>query len=299
MNLNGSYVWLHKSSSPASVLHTTWHIPYDGQNTMSVSNNYNQPIKLAYEALQDVLVSAAGDIANVGGFGTTGAKTAKGLQFLTDTLGIKIFSKGYYAQAWTGSEPATFSLKLKFFRGMKNKWDAKEEVYTPITEIMALVVPYNTVTGSNALLTAPGPNALQCFSVFAADIATLGLTSLTSSATTGTKTAGTPIVESSAIKVTGKAVLNTLMGGGTWQVGFGWFDGSNKGIKTYLSYSQLNITQATYSFSNIMEKNDKDISYPISGEMDLTFKAQNIFSSDDFIRNYNEDRSNQLGAKTG
>ena len=293
MNLKGSYVWLYKSSSPASVSSTTWHIPYDGQNTMSVSNNYNQPIKLAYEALQDVLVSAAGDIANVGGFGTTGAKTAKGLQFLTDTLGIKIFSKGYYAQAWTGSEPATFSLKLKFFRGMKNEWSAKEEVYTPITQIMACVVPYNTVIKSNALLTAPGPNALQCFSVFAADIATLGLTNLTSSTTTGIKTVGTSAAEPSAFAVAGKAVLNTLMGGGTWQVGFGWFDGGTK-MTTYLSYSQLNITQASYSFSNIMEKNDEGISYPISGEMDLTFKAQNIFSSDDFIRTYNVDRYNNL-----
>ena len=145
------------------------------------------------------------------------------------------------------------------------------------------------------MLTAPGPNALQCFGTFAVDIVTLGLTGITSAAAQPTTTAGAVATASTPSAVAGKTVLNTLLGGGTWQVGFGWFGGGDKGMKTYLSYSALNITQASYSFSNIMEKSDNKFekgnkpteeNYPISGEMDLTFKAQNIFSSSDFLRGY-------------
>jgi hypothetical protein len=74
--------------------------------------------------------------------------------------GVQILKKPMYAKAWAGlKEPVSIELKLNFFMGMQNKWDAIEEVYKPILTLMGKTVP----GGDNLSLTSPGPTGLDVF----------------------------------------------------------------------------------------------------------------------------------------
>jgi hypothetical protein len=47
-----------------------------------------------------------------------------------------------------------------------------------------------------------------------------------------------------------------------------------------MGYTNLNCTQASYAFSSTLESS----SYPISGDLNLTFKTQDILTSSDFTK---------------
>jgi hypothetical protein len=276
MNLSGSYIHLSKSSSPSGKA-VEWYVPYEGENGISVEQQYRMPIKEAYEALGEMVENLTETVS------TTAGKVLKGVEFLSDMFGIKIFTKLYYSQAWAGEEPATFSIKLKFFRGMNNAWDAKSEVFVPIMNIMSCTVPYDI----GPILTAPGPNDIDCFALFAGSLVGMGLASGTVGKSLQTIGQDATAAQSKnqngvAVKI-GTTASNILFGGGMWKVEFGWASGGNgTRFNRYMGYTNLNCTQASYAFSSTLESS----SYPISGDLNLTFKTQDILTSSDFTNLY-------------
>jgi hypothetical protein len=200
---------------------------------------------------------------------------------MSDLFGVKFFQQDYYASAWTGSEPSSFTLKLKFFRGMKGgKWSAKNEVYIPTQAMMALTVITNTAV--NGIGFSPAPTGADVFTSFAADF----ILGIINSASAVVK-AATEILSIKKIvtdkRDSGKPL--DIVHNNTWNVSFGYSSGGLTIDDSYVSLNNLVVTTSNVSYSPQLACDDTATDkkwYPISGSVDLTFMTQKLLSAGNF-----------------
>jgi hypothetical protein len=279
MNIKGNYVRLTKYNGGVTGSSVSWIIPYGDEFTVSTTQEYVQPIKKMFEELKNALVPGASAIA-----GSTAGIIAKLTMDMQDMLGIKLFNKDYYASAWIGSEPTTFSIKLNFFRGMKNNstWSAYTEVYSYMQEIMKNTVPsYSNEDKGKVILTSAGPSSLEAFADFSTGI----VDSLIKSGISLADPSGVDIKTiQSEINAKATTSIQKFIKGQThtWDLEFGYSDGNTEILThSYIKFPTLVMVQSSCSYSPQLAKSDKGY-FPISGSIDLTFKTQSILTSTEF-----------------
>ena len=69
-------------------------------------------------------------------------------------------------QTWQSTDPLSLNVVLTFFLGMRDIWNALEEVKKPIFELMKMTLPTEGALGT---LVAPGPSPLDVLKGTAAD----------------------------------------------------------------------------------------------------------------------------------
>ena len=82
--------------------------PMEKEFSISSQQILQQPIKKMFEYIQEAIIGVSGSMG-----GTGLAAGARASLELSNMTGIQIASRGYYAQAWAGSQPSAFSLEIK------------------------------------------------------------------------------------------------------------------------------------------------------------------------------------------
>src|ERR1700690_3130617 len=94
-NRPGPCVVLTKSSGSIlgfSNQNLSWVVPFFDETKFTATQKLKQPVKEFFDDLKDFITSSGGAIGGVADL------VMKGL----DLFGVQLFSKGFYAQAWTG-----------------------------------------------------------------------------------------------------------------------------------------------------------------------------------------------------
>jgi len=149
----------------------TFVIPYSKEMSMSVAHQTFEPIKEFFDWVRKTVTSAAD-------FADSSLAVGADLIFrLQDMLGLKLYNKKYFRQAWAGTKPAAIALTLDFNRGSSGLWDAKAEVYDPIMKLMALGSPQEMFGIEDGALSGPIPGAVSAFGAYTlATLNSLGTT---------------------------------------------------------------------------------------------------------------------------
>ncbi len=206
------------------------------------------------ESKNPVISNVAGAVQSVGNI-TSGVKNILGKQFL---------NMSFNALAWKGEEPVSINIQLPFFMGMKDKWNAKEEVYTPIMNMMKETVPQ--ISNNKLEISAPGPTGIDVYKAYGSQIFNyIG-------------DIGKAIAESVSAVVgeAGTSVVQTMDNTWSFQVGYSK-DGTEIHNK-YIELSNLIVRSSSFSFATELDENNA----PINGEINLVFSAQTIIVSTDF-----------------
>jgi len=264
--------------SPAiQITHSTGNkfiIPYSKEVSMSISHQTFEPIKEFFDFIRKT-VTATADFAD-----SSAAVGADLIFRLQDMLGLKLYNKEYFRQAWMGTKPASLSLSLDFNRGSSGAWDSKKEVYDPIQKLMALCSPEVFGIG----LIGPIPGAISAFASYTAEAITNIATSLG---------AGKTVVVDAGVDVEkGKKATDTLQSfitgaasyvkeNRTWTIQFGRMEDST--FTPYLTFRGLIIKSNSFSYSNKLSQNSNGSFYPIKGSVNLAFETQSIIVSSDFV----------------
>jgi hypothetical protein len=289
MNLNGTYIKLNKIGGADPNKGGTWIVPYKGDIGLSVTQETRQPVKEFFKELGDAIISlenmASSDLAIATSF----------VRDFSDITGNKFFTKGYYSTAWVGEDPASFTVKLEFFRGWMGVWNSKTEVFIPIMQIMNQTVPVDNYGG--LYLSAPMPNAMEAFGNFSTGIVTSIASALTdagaqilgavNNALSGAQATAKNVASTQLSKASNDLANLTLPSNRTWEVSFGWCGGDLNSFSTFFSMNQLIVTASSFNFSSTLEQSTDYSSYgysltnyyPINGSISLTFKTQNLLAS--------------------
>jgi hypothetical protein len=289
---SGSYIQLTKKGGAKPNQEQVFTIPYSGPIGLSVAQETRQPVKEFFKELGDAIISLE-DTASSGL-----AVATSFVRDFQDITGVKFFTRGYYSTAWVGEEPATFSTKLEFFRGWMGYWNAQVEVFTPIMQIMNQTVPNDNNIIGGVGISAPMTNGIEAFGNFSAGVVTgIGslFTSLGSSilGAIGNGLSGSDFTNAAKTQLdsaTDTLKKSTLTTNNTWTVSFGWCSGDTTTFIPFYSMNQLIVTSSSFNFSSSLERDSRDTGYgfstskyyPISGTVDLTFKAQNLLTSSQF-----------------
>jgi len=222
------------------------YFPYTEDFTFSTQQDFFQPVKQFFGWLDQTVAatkSVGAELLNL----VKGAQKAAGVQF---------YSKDYYAQAWQGAMPSTFSIELKFNIGMLSydnggsPWDGLVEVVQPIKAIIAKTVP-----SDSGILVSPAPNAIGAFLSFGKSYVDAAIAALTASGSTG-------------------GIANaTGNNASTWSLQFG------AGNNWYLTMKDLIVKSANFTFSNKLDTNGN----PITGSLVLNFETQSVLTRGDSI----------------
>jgi hypothetical protein len=251
-------------------------LPYSDELQVSNHQNIIRPVEKFLTDLKDFIVSSAD---------TGSSLPAAGIDLtnkIADLFGIKLGNRWYYASSWGGQEPASFSLNLKFNRGMSGQWDAREEVYHPILYTYARTVAQDQRNDGSKnfgnLITSPMPSSFGVFTTYAAQIAT------------NTAIGGVQIlsgllgqqVAQDAIKSISKAddsISNELMKR-IWTVDFGYCSGKGTEFSSFFKIDKCIINDSTFKFgSGVQKSNIGAQPYPISGELNLSFITETIMTN--------------------
>ena len=282
MNISGTYARLtyDKDGTPQS----PWLIPYGDEFSLSTKQEFIQPVQKVFNEMKEALIS----VENNTGF-TDLAVGTKLITDLSDIFGIKFFGKYYYASAWTGTQPSTFSIKLNFFRGMTGAttWSAYSEVYTKIQEIISYTVP--RVVGDTTL-TAPAPNTIGVFTTFAESIIDSAESTLKAAYAGGKALLGGKSVTSAVVSKLNSQIessSNTLVSAlktpiNTWTLEIGHSDTGITLSSPFIKFSNLVVEGSSLSYSPQLARNSNGGYYPISGTLELMFKTQTILGNTDF-----------------
>ncbi len=260
-----------------------WIVPYTEEMGLSVNQTYIQPIQKFFGIIQETASAVTSNLSSLGGAVITSAIA------MQDLFGKKLFQRGYYASAWTGSQPASINITLNFFRGISGEWNALEEVFNPIGELMKVTVPIDKVLGFD-IMTSPGPTPASVFVTYGSDIVKGALTELRNVGSADNKST----LPASEID---KNIEKTKTFNGTWDLQYGYFNG--KIFTKYIQFNKLIIDTSSCTFSSQVEKQEKmamthvlpyiytqDKYYPISGKITLSMKTQEILVSGDFVQEW-------------
>lgn len=279
MNRAGNYIKLVRinpliSTAISGESTKQWFIPYNSDISLSTQQELIQPIKEAFDTMKKAILTAGNNL-NLS-FLSAGVKA---LESMNNIFGIQFFTKMYHQSAWVGETPATFNIKLDFFRGMNNKWNSQVEVVNQMMEIMGNTVPSDTTNGN--IIFAPAPTGLDCFTRFA--------TSIVDNATSNTQFSGIALMGENMSNTQGNTALTNIIKAGTegktWTVEYGWMENpeNDKSFQKFIGFSNLIVSQSAFSFSPQLERINSSTYVPISGTIDLSLKTQTILTSTDFL----------------
>lgn len=272
--------------------------PYYKDFSIGATQETRKPISELYKTLTDAITQGV-STAN-----STVSTFIGVAQQLSDIFGVKFAGKGFYALSWKEGSNGDFSLSINLHRGWMDKWSASKEVLEPLMEIKEHTVPYDGDTYSGSTLYAPLPATGGVFAEYGAQMLSTLPTAIANIADTGKSlTSSIPLIGgvlsglaegvSNLAGGTGKSinsvsgsVLDTikstgLLGGGMWQVNFGYWD-TNKFI-SYFQMVNCVCVGSNLSYSKEMEK-DGDTVSPIIGTLELTMKTQAILTSSQFSK---------------
>jgi hypothetical protein len=259
-------------------------LPYADNFQIGNHQNIIKPVEKFLTELKDFMASSADFMWSKSG------AAVEAIGQIQDLFGFKLSNKWYYASTWAGQEPASFSLNLKFRRGIAGKWSAVQEVYRPIMDfyartIAADVSPAGSNTFANAIM-APMPSSAAALTTYAANIvgdASTGLAQLGTAATTvlGMTPKGTTDSVTSVISSLSTGV-NKLLMNKTWKVDFGWCNGTSDTFSPYFSIKDVIISDSSFNFGEGVEKSSIGArGYPISGEVTLALISETIMTNSD------------------
>lgn len=265
---------------------TSWLVPNVEKFAFGVSQSTKKPVELFFKDLNNFILTST-DTAN-----STAAAVVKAGQSIADLLGVKLFNRYYYAQSWSGSEPATFNVTLNFFRGMSGLWSSKIEVWDPIMDIMSNTVPQDKFDDASGVLSySPLPSSLNVFSKFGSSVLNSTVASVVAA---GTGIAGfiagffdTAAKEAAnALKNVVATAIDQNIGSkfmGIWSFAYGWWNG--RSFSSYVHMKECIVNKSNFTFSPLVEKvtnNGKVYTYPISGVLTLSCSTEFVASSRDF-----------------
>ena len=259
---------------------TSWIVPYDEEYQLSTSQELNQPIKKFFEDIQQFVFNEAATQSSAG------AEVLRTVQNIQNMFGFQLNAKSYYASSWGGELPSELSVELKFAMGNLGKWDAKEEVMTPIMGIMSKTVP-SQVLGSSTL-SAPLPSGGSVFIHY-------GTTLLADAIKAGTSLAS-GIIQTAASLVGGKTdMLKSATSafttnidenvraiyGNVWNVEFGWCDGTASNFKPFYTMKSMVVQSSSCKMSPKVQMIGGS-PFPIAGSITLSMKTEEAMTSLDF-----------------
>jgi len=263
-----------------------WVLPMTEEVVISASQQIYRPL----EELVNYISKTARTLLQEGG--TAFSTIVEAPAEVAKVLGIQLVNKGFYANAWRGSNPGSLSVMVKIYRGMDGTdWDPKTSVYDISNRIMAETLP-----NQKGILLAPMPNGLGIFVAYAqtyfaganpvnsADGTNYTQTVLTSasSVTNDGKSALTK-ADTTNDKMAGIATKNSDKYSNTWYVELGYFDGK----KTFTPYHQLPdciVESSTIKWGkSVGRSNGSATFYPVDATITLSMKMENIPVKGDFV----------------
>jgi hypothetical protein len=280
MNIAGNYVRITKSSGAKTDRGYTWMVPYSTDATISTQQQFIQPIVKVFEEMKNAIIATENNLDL-----STVAAVTKFTTDMSDMFGVKLFAKDFYSSAWAGEEPATITLKLDFFRGMNNDWNAKTSVYFPILDIMKQTVPDDITQEfkTDFKMSSPSPSAIDVFLAYGTGIVDSFANSVKN--TVATALLKTIKAQQTSNNITTSGLQKAIASGKLWEVAYGWSNDGKKINNPYLTFDRLIVEGSSFSFSPQLAKgnnSNKDTYYPISGSLDLSFKTQQILTSMNF-----------------
>ncbi len=262
-------------------------VPYYENFSLQTSQNTKEPVKEAYEAISSAVLTGANTLNST-------VATALGLyQEVSDLLGVKIGGESYYTLAWDGGTQSTISIKIQLHRGWANKWNAKEEISSPLKAIMKTTVPSVSEGALSAPMPAPynvlsnyiGKEVQNATDRFGSIITTIGditngagLLDVAVDAGTGAiagLATGVGTVLKNVVESATNAMANALGQGGTATIAIGYYDKDEDKFSAFFTLSECVITSSTISYGTAMEKGSDGYT-PISGMVSLELKTQKI-----------------------
>jgi hypothetical protein len=258
-------------------------LPYSNDIQISNHQNVSRPVDKFLTQLKDTLVSVS-DFAN----GSAGA-IVKQIEGIEDLFGFRLNNKWYYASAWAGQEPASFSLELKFNRGIAGQWSAQDEVYNPILDTYALTLGADSNDDGSATplsaIVAPMPSPAAIYAQYTLkqlqNIA-VGVSQVISilGDVENKITSSYDTLQANA-KTQSSSAINKV-----WTVEFGWSSGTSK-MTPFFKLNNTIIIDSNFNFSTEVEKaNDTAKGYPISGSLTLSFITETIMTNSDIYNNF-------------
>lgn len=266
----------------------TFVFPMDQEFSISSTQTLVKPIEKMFQYIQDAVIGVSGDL-----FGSTGSTLARAGLEIANLTGFQLGTKGYYSKAWAGSQPSSFTMSCKFYRGMQGKWDASLEVFGPSRRIYALSLPYEPDTGSIVLL-SPVPSPLTVFTTFAAQVVSDAIKSITSgsSGTLDASKISTSAGVSAISNLSGKSSLeskstqldkkNQFIATDTWKIELGYFDKNGGNVTSFLTLNRYVVETSTIKFGQQMEKGKDGFFIPTTAEVSLSFVSQDVLTSANF-----------------
>jgi hypothetical protein len=261
--------------------------------SLSVTQQTDRPI----EKLINIVKNAIASLAPNSTFNTI----ITSVQQYQQLMGTQFLGKGYYATAWTGSTPASLSLKVKAFRGMNGKWNAKDEVINPLNLIYSQSLPI-TSSGDSLQIEAPMPSGYDVLSNYGIKIAEQLIKKVTDFSTAANNLVNNIAGDLSTIinpdsakselnKLASKPNANSVLGingislsappiNKVWNIDFGYFTGGSD-VLNYVSFNSCVVESSTIVYSKEVEFNNGKV-YPIKGEVTLSLKSESIITNVDF-----------------
>lgn len=219
-------------------------VPYASDFSFTASQETIQPVQELFQFLGETVNKAAGLVPVLG--------ELKELEsVIRTTFGLQFYNKLYYAQAWKGSKPISFSLNIPFNIGGLNQWNGATEVLEPINSIVRATLPFEE---SGTFMMSPMPNGLSVFTAYTSNI-----------------------IDGIRTQLGAENVLGRSQSG-TWQLQLGLLAENAQDFSRapFLSLSQLIIKSATPSYSMTqLDSNGK----PIKGSVTLAIESQTIPTS--------------------
>lgn len=266
-----------------------WVLPMTEEVVISASQQIYRPL----EELVNYISKTAKILATEAG-GKALATIAEAPAEVAKVLGIQLVNKGFYANAWKGSNPGSLSVIVKLYRGMDGTdWDPKTSVYDISSTIMAETLP-----NQKGLLLAPMPNGLGIFAAYAQtyfdnnkdgnyqytqQILDESNKKTTTTGDSALKSADKEKMAGTSTSNSDNSASNSDKYSNTWYVELGYFDGK----KTFSSYHQLPdcvVESSSIKWGKSVGKSKKyDKFYPVDATITLSMKMENIPVKGDFV----------------
>jgi hypothetical protein len=257
-----------------------WVLPMTEEVVISASQQIYRPL----EELVNYISKTARTLATEAGVNLL-ATLVEAPAEVAKVLGIQLVNKGFYANAWRGSNPGSLSVIVKLYRGMDGTdWDPKTSVYDISSTIMAETLP-----NQKGVLLAPMPNGLGIFVAYAQTYfnnnndGNYYYTKQILDASSKTTTGDSALKPADTNTMAGTSASNSDKYSNTWYVELGYFDGK----KTFTQYHQLPdciVESSTIKWGKSVGKSKLSTTfYPVDATITLSMKMENIPVKGDFV----------------
>lgn len=267
MSLPGTYIHLKKNGSDAEVI-----VPFPDPFGFTCTQTWFYPLKELFDGLKGIIQETAE------GTGGVGAIVSGGIEAISMGMrlfGTQLFNTAFQARAWEKEEPVSLGVNLKFFFGMNDKWNGKDEVYNPIIKLMGSSVPQKG-SAKIDLITAPGPNAFDVYGFYANSLFSFMKPDALGKKVTEAQSASQVLKnENTEIKL---PKANDNAPANLWNLSVGYSVDGTKIEIPFFKLSNLIMVTSGFTFSPEVDENG----YPINGTFKADLSSQTLILSSDF-----------------